>query len=96
MWNLTDIIDYSFFLSSGILLEIVSTQNAQIQTMYDYLDAKRFPEKDNCDVFVDTIPDAIVLQRATGGGSSAGTTRAFAKWTIAISAAICSYMVGFL
>ena len=46
----------------GILYEIVNTQNLQIQAMYDYLDAKRYPEADNCNVYVDTIPEEQYLK----------------------------------
>jgi hypothetical protein len=30
--------------------------------MYDYLDAKRLPETDNCDVYVETITESIALK----------------------------------
>jgi hypothetical protein len=47
----------------GILYAIVNNQNLQIQQMYDYLDAKSFPEQDNCNVYVDTIPEDVFIQR---------------------------------
>ena len=67
----------------AILYEIVNTQNLQIQAMYDYLDAKRLPEVDNCNVYVETIPSEQYLKalkkeeerlsgRISGGG---GATR---------------------
>ncbi|CAB9529136.1 expressed unknown protein [Seminavis robusta] len=43
----------------GILYEIVNTQNLQIQAMFDYLDAKRFPEADNCEVPLDKVSDTL-------------------------------------
>ncbi|KAL3893638.1 MAG: hypothetical protein SGARI_008034, partial [Bacillariaceae sp.] len=55
----------------GILFEIVSSQNLQIQNMYDYLESKRLPEKDNCNVYVDTVPESVVLQRAAAVNSGA-------------------------
>ena len=54
-----------------MLYEIVNGQNFQIQAMYDVLDAKRLPEKDNCNVYVNTIPEKIALKSATSGGASA-------------------------
>ena len=39
--------------------EIVNTQNLQIQAMYDYLDAKRLPEADNCEVLVETVDEPV-------------------------------------
>ncbi|CAB9498173.1 expressed unknown protein [Seminavis robusta] len=47
----------------GILYEIVNTQNLQIQAMYDYLDAMRMPEVDNCDVKLETVADDTQQQR---------------------------------
>lgn len=55
----------------GILYEIVNTQNLQIQAMYDYLDAKRMPEKDNCDVLVETVT-APPKEASHAGRSSTG------------------------
>jgi hypothetical protein len=40
--------------------------------MYDYLDAKRLPETDNCDVYVETIPESIALKNAITSGAAAG------------------------
>ena len=33
--------------------------------MYDYLDAKRFPEQDNCDVLLETVPDGPAVENAS-------------------------------
>lgn len=57
--------------TAGILYDIVNTQNLQIQAMYDYLDAKRLPETDNCDVYVETIPQEIALQSSVSGAVAA-------------------------
>jgi hypothetical protein len=64
-----------------MLYEIVNGQNLQIQAMYDFLDAKRLPEKDNCNVYVDTIPEKIALKSATSG-ASAHTTMLLNKMTL--------------
>jgi hypothetical protein len=57
----------------AILYEIVNTQNLQIQAMNAYLEAKQYPEQDNCKVYVATIPEEIALESATGsGGGSHG------------------------
>lgn len=57
-----------------MMYSIVNGQNLQIQAMYDYLDAKRLPEKDNCDVYIDTVSENIVFQSATSGASHAAVT----------------------
>jgi hypothetical protein len=52
-----------------MMLDIVNMQNLQIQVMYDYLDAKRLPEADNCEVFVETIPKEIAMRNAMSSAS---------------------------
>lgn len=55
----------------AILYDIVNTQNVQIQMMYDYLDSKRLPEKDNCNVYIQTIPEpSVIFQSSTTSTSS--------------------------
>ncbi|KAL3922055.1 MAG: hypothetical protein SGILL_002409 [Bacillariaceae sp.] len=77
----------------AILLEIVNTQNVQIQAMYDYLDSARLPEKDNCDVFVDTVPEDVVLQRAAAGYSGAASFGATGVW-IGYAVSVVALLVG--
>ena len=60
--------------------------------MYDYLDDKRFPEKDNCDVFVETIPDSIVFQSTTGG--SAAVIMGISKWVMGMCAIVGFVVLG--
>lgn len=51
------------------LSEIVNTQNLQIQAMYDFLDAKRLRESDNCDVMLETVEEP--LEAASGASATA-------------------------
>lgn len=41
-------------LLEGILFEIVASQNHQIQLMKHFLQLRQYPEKDNCNVYVET------------------------------------------
>jgi len=50
-----------------LLYEIINNQNHQIQTMYDYLDAKRFPYEDDCVVEVETVPRQLPSEAAGNG-----------------------------
>ncbi|KAG7373588.1 protein of unknown function DUF305 containing protein [Nitzschia inconspicua] len=55
----------------SILFDIVNTQNMQIQVMYDFWASKRLPEQDNCDVYVETLPEpSVFFESATSGGNN--------------------------
>lgn len=82
----------------AILLEIIAQQNLQIQGMYDFLDSKRLPEKDNCDVYVETLdePSIIFQEKANHqhASSSMKTTTRTAEWVIATVLGLVLVVVG--
>lgn len=48
--------------------------------MYDYLDAKRYKEADNCEVFVETLNQPP--------GTESGATPIHGRWTMAVVSAV--------
>ena len=60
--------------------------------MYDFLDAKRFKEADNCEVFVETLKQAPNRSESGAATSRHGLTAA--AWVAAVVAATAHFFWG--
>ena len=90
--DLTDVNNPDCVLE-GILLEIVAGQNHQIQLMKNFLRTRRYPETDNCDVYVKTLEqdelldgngNAVIVESGNPSGSS-GWTLSWSTLTLLVS-----------
>lgn len=59
--DLTDVLNPDCELE-GLLLRIVAGQNHEIQLMQNFLSKRKYPQHDNCDVYVKTIDDPKELE----------------------------------
>ena len=71
-----------------------STSHLSTPKQYDYLDAKRLPSKDNCDVYVETISEVAFLEKdgiiSSAPSSKFGLRRGSSPWNYLFG------MIGFI
>ena len=66
----------------GILLEIVAGQNHQIQLMKKFLETRRYPMTDNCDVYVKTLAQDELLDGSEAVPIDLGNQSGSLGWTL--------------
>ena len=57
-----------------MMYEIINNQNLQIQHMRSYLEAKSYPDTDECDVYLKTVSEEEAIESDATAGSESSTT----------------------